>query len=135
MRCVQCYRNDRSWVLHVADVVWVRLWTSVSCCLCVHSRSQHSVPAGLLLLWTDASLLCSGPREDATRIGSAGVVRRQAVDISPLRRVNQVGLGPVAVLSAALEGFGAAGERRWDTDNRMYRCRWQAVAPVPAIRS
>ncbi|KAF7831190.1 40S ribosomal protein S5 [Senna tora] len=28
-------------------------------------------------------------REDATRIGSAGVVRRQAVDISPLRRVNQ----------------------------------------------
>jgi ribosomal protein uS7 len=32
---------------------------------------------------------CSGPREDATRIGSAGVVRRQAVDISPLRRVNQ----------------------------------------------
>lgn len=35
------------------------------------------------------SLLCSGPREDATRIGSAGVVRRQAVDVSPLRRVNQ----------------------------------------------
>jgi hypothetical protein len=34
-------------------------------------------------------LLFSGPREDATRIGSAGVVRRQAVDISPLRRVNQ----------------------------------------------
>jgi hypothetical protein len=32
----------------------------------------------------------SGPREDATRIGSAGVIRRQAVDISPLRRVNQV---------------------------------------------
>ena len=31
---------------------------------------------------------CSGPREDATRIGSAGVIRRQAVDISPLRRVN-----------------------------------------------
>ena len=31
----------------------------------------------------------SGPREDATRIGSAGVVKRQAVDISPLRRVNQ----------------------------------------------
>ncbi|QHO24341.1 40S ribosomal protein [Arachis hypogaea] len=30
-----------------------------------------------------------GPREDATRIGSAGVVRRQAVDILPLCRVNQ----------------------------------------------
>ena len=30
-----------------------------------------------------------GPREDSTRIGSSGVVRRQAVDVSPLRRVNQ----------------------------------------------
>eukprot|EP00915_Cephaloidophora_sp_WS-2016_P007714 GHVH01010619.1.p1 GENE.GHVH01010619.1~~GHVH01010619.1.p1 ORF type:complete len:211 (+),score=42.21 GHVH01010619.1:75-707(+) len=30
-----------------------------------------------------------GPREDSMRIGSAGVVRRQAVDVSPLRRVNQ----------------------------------------------
>jgi len=30
-----------------------------------------------------------GPREDSTRIGSAGVVRRQAVDVSPMRRINQ----------------------------------------------
>ncbi len=30
-----------------------------------------------------------GPREDSTRIGRAGTVRRQAVDVSPLRRVNQ----------------------------------------------
>jgi small subunit ribosomal protein S5e len=30
-----------------------------------------------------------GPREDSTRIGTGGVVRRQAVDVSPLRRVNQ----------------------------------------------
>merc|ERR1712160_182052 len=35
------------------------------------------------------AVINSGPREDSTRIGSAGVVRRQAVDISPLRRVNQ----------------------------------------------
>ena len=35
------------------------------------------------------AIINGGPREDATRIGSAGVVRRQAVDISPLRRVNQ----------------------------------------------
>merc|ERR1712196_217754 len=35
------------------------------------------------------AVINSGPREDATRIGSAGVVRRQAVDVSPLRRVNQ----------------------------------------------
>ncbi|KAH7818719.1 putative 40S ribosomal protein S5-1 [Monocercomonoides exilis] len=31
----------------------------------------------------------SGPRENSTRIGSGGVVRRQAVDVSPLRRVNE----------------------------------------------
>merc|ERR1711908_155074 len=30
----------------------------------------------------------SGPREDSCRIGSAGVVRRQAIDVSPLRRVS-----------------------------------------------
>lgn len=30
-----------------------------------------------------------GAREDSTRIGSGGTVRRQAVDCSPLRRVNQ----------------------------------------------
>ena len=48
----------------------------------------------LTFLFISSWLFCfvawdSGPREDATRIGSAGVVRRQAVDISPLRRVNQ----------------------------------------------
>ncbi|GLI81164.1 Protein SDA1 [Penicillium cataractarum] len=35
----------------------------------------------------DAIVNC-GAREDSTRIGSAGTVRRQAVDVSPLRRVN-----------------------------------------------
>mmetsp|Transcript_2700 Transcript_2700/g.3691 ORF Transcript_2700/g.3691 Transcript_2700/m.3691 type:complete len:194 (-) Transcript_2700:1433-2014(-) len=34
------------------------------------------------------AILNSGPREDSTRVGSAGVVRRQAVDMSPFRRVN-----------------------------------------------
>ena len=34
------------------------------------------------------AIVNSGPREDSTRIGSAGTVRRQAVDVSPLRRVN-----------------------------------------------
>lgn len=38
------------------------------------------------------AIINSGPREDSTRIGRAGTVRRQAVDVSPLRRVNQVGL-------------------------------------------
>lgn len=35
------------------------------------------------------AVILSGPREDSTRIGSQGTVRRQAVDVSPLRRVNQ----------------------------------------------
>lgn len=35
------------------------------------------------------AIINAGPREDSTRVGSAGVVRRQAVDMSPFRRVNQ----------------------------------------------
>ncbi|KAL1781331.1 40S ribosomal protein S5 [Sigmodon hispidus] len=35
------------------------------------------------------AIINSGPREDSTRFGRAGTVRRQAVDVSPLRRVNQ----------------------------------------------
>jgi len=35
------------------------------------------------------AIVNSGPREDATRVGGQGTVRRQAVDVSPLRRVNQ----------------------------------------------
>uniref|UniRef100_A0A8D2C697 Small ribosomal subunit protein uS7 domain-containing protein n=1 Tax=Sus scrofa TaxID=9823 RepID=A0A8D2C697_PIG len=35
------------------------------------------------------AIINSGPRDDSTRIGRAGTVRRQAVDVSPLRRVNQ----------------------------------------------
>lgn len=41
-----------------------------------------------LQVYVDA-VMKAGPREDSTRIGTAGVVRRQAVDVSPLRRVNQ----------------------------------------------
>ena len=56
------------------------MWTLVGNLVCV--------------LWFCAQVLVDavkngGPREDSTRIGSAGVVRRQAVDVSPLRRVNQ----------------------------------------------
>merc|ERR1712002_736614 len=35
------------------------------------------------------AIINSGPREDSTRIGRADTVRRQAVDVAPLRRVNQ----------------------------------------------
>mmetsp|Transcript_57220 Transcript_57220/g.140367 ORF Transcript_57220/g.140367 Transcript_57220/m.140367 type:complete len:188 (+) Transcript_57220:12-575(+) len=38
-------------------------------------------------IFVDA-VINSGPREDSTRIGSAGTVRRQAVDVSPFRRIN-----------------------------------------------
>ena len=34
------------------------------------------------------AIINAGPREDSTRVGGAGVVRRQAVDMSPFRRVN-----------------------------------------------
>jgi small subunit ribosomal protein S5e len=34
------------------------------------------------------AVINSGAREDSTRIGSAGTVRRQAVDVSPMRRIN-----------------------------------------------
>jgi len=30
-----------------------------------------------------------GPREDSCKVGSSGTVRRQAVDVSPIRRVNE----------------------------------------------
>lgn len=35
------------------------------------------------------AIVNSGPREDSTRVGAGGIVRRQAVDVSPFRRVNQ----------------------------------------------
>merc|ERR1712100_981300 len=35
------------------------------------------------------AVIKSGPREDSTRVGSGGTARRQAVDVSPIRRVNQ----------------------------------------------
>ncbi|KAJ1499359.1 ribosomal protein S5 [Coelomomyces lativittatus] len=44
--------------------------------------------ANPLQILVDA-IINTGPREDSTRIGSQGTVRRQAVDVSPLRRVNQ----------------------------------------------
>lgn len=35
------------------------------------------------------AVMLAGPREDSTRIGSGGQVKKQAVDVSPMRRVNQ----------------------------------------------
>jgi small subunit ribosomal protein S5e len=75
------------------------------CCLMRKSRNngkklmavrivQHTLE--IIHLLTDQNpiqvvvdaIINSGPREDSTRVGGAGVVRRQAVDMSPFRRVN-----------------------------------------------
>jgi len=34
------------------------------------------------------AIINCGPREDSTRVGGGGAVRRQACDVSPIRRVN-----------------------------------------------
>jgi ribosomal protein uS7 len=82
-----------------------------ACCRLVCSLMMHGRNSGkklmavrivkhsfdIIKLTTDSNpvqilvdaIINGGPREDATRIGSAGVVRRQAVDVSPMRRVNQ----------------------------------------------
>merc|ERR1712100_676548 len=47
---------------------------------------QHTLEIIHLLI---GAVIKSGPREDSTRVGSGGTARRQAVDVSPIRRVNQ----------------------------------------------
>merc|ERR1711964_856068 len=49
---------------------------------------HHNTGLNPLQVVVDAVSNC-GPREDSTRIGSGGVVKRQAVDVSSFRRVNQ----------------------------------------------
>ena len=60
----------------------------------MHMCCARGLLQGSLVLQNPLQILVdaivnSGPREDSTRIGRAGTVRRQAVDVSPLRRVNQ----------------------------------------------
>merc|ERR1712178_593364 len=53
----------------------------------------------------------SGPREDSCRIGSAGVVRRKAIDVSPLRRVNQaIWLLPTGARDSAFRNIKTIAE-------------------------
>merc|ERR1719284_1282079 len=49
---------------------------------------HHNTGENPLQVLIDAVCNC-GPREDSTRIGSGGTVKRQAVDVSSFRRVNQ----------------------------------------------
>merc|ERR1712183_1210223 len=81
------------------------LMERLTCCLMKHGRnSGKKVKAVRIIKHTCAimhlltgenplqilvdAVINSGPREDSCRVGSAGVVRRQAINVSPLRRVN-----------------------------------------------
>ncbi|KAG8850379.1 ribosomal protein S5 [Tulasnella sp. 330] len=48
------------------------------------------------------AIVNTGPREDSTRIGSQGTVRRQAVDVSPLRRTRESAFRNVKSISECL---------------------------------
>ena len=53
----------------------------------------------------------TGPREDTTRVGGGGAARRQAVDVSPLRRVNQaIALLTIGAREAAFRNIKTIAE-------------------------
>merc|ERR1712196_287260 len=62
---------------------WAKMRIMKHCCDIIHLTTGEN-PIQVIV---DA-VVNSGAREDSCRIGSAGVVRRQAIDVSPLRRVN-----------------------------------------------
>lgn len=89
-------RNDSMiWLIDELIVdncfVWFRFWLFSQAVKIVKHTLEiiHLVTGQNPLQVVSDAVMKSGPREDSTRIGSAGVVRRQAVDVSPLRRVNQ----------------------------------------------
>merc|ERR1712200_115542 len=55
----------------------------------MHGRNNGKKLMTVRIVKHSFEIINSGPREDSTRIGRQGTVRRQAVDVSPLRRVNQ----------------------------------------------
>lgn len=61
----------------------------VSCSIFSKKKKHFLMVIFVFLQILVSAIINSGPREDSTRIGRAGTVRRQAVDVSPLRRVNQ----------------------------------------------
>src|ERR1700710_650321 len=85
----------------------------------------------------DAIVNC-GPREDSTRIGSAGTVRRQAVDVSPLRRVNQaIALLTIGAREAAFRNVKSIAECLADElinaakgSSNSYAIKVRAMPPV-----
>ena len=75
------------------------------------------------------AIVNTGPREDSTRIGSQGTVRRQAVDVSPLRRVNQaislltIGVRPTLVMGHVCLSHRRRPDTRVGIPQRQIRCR------------
>ncbi len=65
--------------------------------LYAHPSLLSSPPTPLFTQVLVKAIVNSGPREDSTRVGAGGIVRRQAVDVSPFRRINQalylIGIG------------------------------------------
>lgn len=55
------------------------------CLELIHIQTGGENPLQILI----EAVCNAGPREDSCRVGSAGVIRLQAVDVSPMRRVNK----------------------------------------------
>mmetsp|Transcript_24033 Transcript_24033/g.30247 ORF Transcript_24033/g.30247 Transcript_24033/m.30247 type:complete len:227 (-) Transcript_24033:65-745(-) len=110
---IACKRDHATYLPHTAGRYQVKRFRKatcpiverLACCLMRKGRNsgqklmavriiQHTLE--IIHLLTDQNpiqivvdaVINSGPREDSTRVGGAGVVRRQAVDMSPFRRVN-----------------------------------------------
>lgn len=64
---------------------------------CIFPLLLSLLPPFLRLQIFVQAIINAGPREDSTRVGAGGIVRRQAVDVAPFRRVNQaiylIGIG------------------------------------------
>merc|ERR1711933_30683 len=73
-------------------------------------------------VYVDAVINC-GPREDSTRVGGGGAVRRQACDVSPLRRVNQsiylITTGAREVMNAAKGSSNSYAIKKKDEIERV----------------
>ncbi|KAH1182774.1 hypothetical protein KIL84_004266 [Mauremys mutica] len=82
------------------------------------------------------AIINSGPREDSTRIGRAGTVRRQAVDVSPLRRVNQaIWLLCTGAREAAFRNIKTIAECLADELINAAKVRGGGRAPLPPTRT
>jgi ribosomal protein S7 len=78
-------------------------------------------PILIIQVLVDA-IVNTGPREDSTRIGSQGTVRRQAVDVSPLRRVNQaISLLTIGVSPTPAQGHMCSFRRSSQTRESAFR--------------